>query len=120
VIKIEEEHKTEGGAGEWRPWGERCHAVQGARAGGDGARGRSHGREQINICIRGGRHCNKGDIDARGIIPEKAARVGKGQDELLVRCGLDEAAKKEENTAEGEPVQSSEDRIEIEIEIERN
>jgi hypothetical protein len=38
-------------------------------------------------------------------IPEKAARVGKGQDELLVRCGLDEAAKKEENTAEGEPVQ---------------
>jgi hypothetical protein len=47
--------------------------------------------EQINICICGGRHCNKGDIDARGIISEKAARVGKGQDELLVRCGLDGA-----------------------------
>ena len=50
-------------------------------------------KEQINICIRGGRHCNKGDIDARGIISEKAARVGKGQGELLVMCGLDEAAK---------------------------
>jgi hypothetical protein len=24
--------------------------------------------EQINTCIRGGRHCNRGDIDARGMI----------------------------------------------------
>jgi hypothetical protein len=39
-----------------------------------------------------------------GIISEKAAGVGKGQDELLVRCGLDEAARVEEKTdSRGEP-----------------
>jgi hypothetical protein len=70
--------------------------------------------EHINTSIRGGRHCNRGDIDARGIISERAARVGKGQDKLLARCGLDEAAKEEENTAELRT--SGEKRIEIEIE----
>jgi hypothetical protein len=72
---------------------------------GRGGRSNGRGTDQHLHTVRGGRHCNRGDIDARCIMSEKAARVGKGQDELLVRCGLDEAAKKEENTAEGEPVQ---------------
>jgi hypothetical protein len=58
-----------------------------------------HGEDQteekeIKHMQRGGRHCNRGYIDARvASYPRKQQRVGKGQDELLVRCGLDEAAK---------------------------
>ena len=64
-MKMEEERKTEGGAGEWRPRGAHRHAVQGARAGRDGGGEAQTEGKQINICTRWGRHCNKGGIDAR-------------------------------------------------------
>lgn len=88
------------------------------RAGGVGARGRSNGRgtDQHLHTVRRGRHCNRRDIDARGIMSEKAGRVGKGQDELVVRCGFDEAADEENPAEENQSAESSgENGIQIEI-----
>ena len=43
------------------------------------------------------------------MIPERVRRVGKRQDKLLVKCGYDETAERE-NTAEEGPVQRERDR----------